>query len=153
MLTLFAEAMQLLGSGIPALQQLGSQLLQQLPAGLQQLGQDFQNGTLTLQQAFGAASAEVGTNIHGLEQYADYQLRGIAKDLGIFPPSVTEAVGLAGPAGPTGPLSPEPAFSRASARTEFTPAVPDNVVAGTTTNASATNTDSSSAPVTPEADA
>ncbi|MFI5779351.1 hypothetical protein [Nocardia sp. NPDC051570] len=134
LLSLFGEVLQLLSSGIPGLMQLGSQLLQQLPPGLQQLGQAFQSGMLTFGQAMNAAATEVGKDVQDLQKGFDRDLRRVERDLGILPAddpgSPVEPHILAGPLGPTGPLSPGVEFSRASAPFEAQPTAPTDVVAG-----------------------
>jgi hypothetical protein len=77
-MSLFADVLQLLNSGVPGLEQLGQQLLQQLPGSLQQLGAAFQQGTLNIQQAMHAAATDVGNQIHGLANQVGQGLAGLA---------------------------------------------------------------------------
>ncbi|MBU3068189.1 hypothetical protein KO481_42595 [Nocardia sp. NEAU-G5] len=103
--------------------------MQQLPVTLQQLGQDYENGTLNLRQAMGAATAEVGADIHGMQDRAYHEIRNLARDFRTEAIALTRPEGpLAGPMGPTGPLLPELAIARALA-TDPTQPVPHNVVA------------------------
>ncbi|MQY24977.1 BPTI domain-containing protein [Nocardia aurantia] len=136
LLSLFGDILQMLSSSIPGLEQLASQLLQQLPSDLQQLGLAYQNGMLTFQQAMGAAATEVGDDIQQLSTSTDRASRRLAVELGLAPAeedgAPVEFESRAEPVGPTGPEEPGHYFPRASAPIEpLQPVVHDHVVAGT----------------------
>ncbi|MBU3068091.1 hypothetical protein KO481_42070 [Nocardia sp. NEAU-G5] len=72
LLNLFSEALQLLSSGIPMLQQLGMQLASSLGPGLQSLASAVQNGVMTVKQAMADATAHVGTELDQFRHQFDH---------------------------------------------------------------------------------
>ncbi|WP_216897433.1 hypothetical protein [Nocardia alni] len=107
-----AEALELLSSGVPALEQLGQQLLNELPQALQHLAEQYEHGVLSLQQTLHDAARDVGANIQHLGHDAEH------------------ALGLSGPSGPTGPQSPQQALFRASVSSDSAQMIPSHVTAG-----------------------
>ena len=101
MMDLFAQALGLLESGVPGLEQLGQQLLQQLPSAFQQLGQRFQDGALTIRQAIDDAAKDIGNHIQSLENTADHVVWRTEKISALS--RRTPRIRGSGPLGPTGP--------------------------------------------------
>ncbi|MQY22488.1 hypothetical protein [Nocardia macrotermitis] len=143
-LSFLTEALQLIGSGVPGLEQIGQQMMAQLPQALQQLGQQYQSGMASLHQTLTEAARTLGdhgqaiahdvsTALHNagedIQRAATEAIWGTEQDSDLFPRTSLEGQLYATPLGTTGPEGPgHPAF-RAGIPQDTT-SIPHQPVAG-----------------------